>query len=357
MKPFRERNPIAVGVAGLAAAGVGVLIAVNAQNLPIIGGGTNYAAAFSEAAGLRSGEHVTIAGVVVGKVTGVTLQDGHVRVDFRVNRGVRFGRYSRAAIEVQTLLGAHDLALDPAGPGQFPAGAEIPVSRTSTPYQVVPAIGDLTKKIEQINVRELAHAFDTLSATFASSPPEVRASLSGLSRLSAVIASRDEQLRELLAHTKNVSAVLAARAGEINQIISDGDLVLREVASRRAVIHQLLINTVVLAQQVSGLIQDNQARLGPLLTHLRGVEAVLLRNQGNLDRALKLLGPFAREFADATGSGRWLDGWVQNLLPVPAQVVPGGGSFTAGAGSSGGSSGNRSSGGSGNPILRNPAGG
>jgi virulence factor Mce-like protein len=323
MKPFRERNPLAVGAAGLAVLGAGVLIAVNAQNLPIIGGGTSYAAAFSEAAGLRSGEHVTIAGVVVGKVTGVSLQDGHVRVDFRVNRGVRFGRYSRAAIEVETLLGSHDLALDPAGPGQFPVGAEIPASRTSTPYQVVPAIGDLTRKIEQINVKQLARAFDTLSATFASSPPEVRASLSGLSRLSAVIASRDEQLRELLGHTKNVSAVLASRAGEINQIISDGDLVLREVASRRAVIHQLLINTVVLAQQVSGLIQDNQAKLGPLLTHLRGVEAVLLRNQRNLDQALKLLGPFAREFADATGSGRWLDGWVQNLLPVPAQVVPG----------------------------------
>ncbi len=302
--------------------GASVLIAFNAQNLPLIGGGAGYAAAFTEAAGLRSGEHVTIAGVVVGKVTGVSLQGSHVRVDFRVNSGVRFGRYSRAAIEAETLLGAHDLALDPAGPGQFPVGGEIPARRTSTPYQVVPAIGDLTRKIEQINVRQLARAFDTLSATFASSPPEVRASLSGLSRLSAVIASRDEQLRELLAHTRNVSALLASHATEINQIIRDGDLVLQEVASRREVIHQLLINTVVLAEQVSGLIRDNQATLGPLLTHLKGVTSVLLRNQGNLDRALQLLGPFAREFADATGSGRWLDGWVQNLLPVPAQLMP-----------------------------------
>ncbi|MGE5290088.1 MAG: MCE family protein [Micromonosporaceae bacterium] len=352
MKSFRERNPLAVGAAGLAVLGAGVLIAVNAQNLPIIGGGTSYAAAFSEAAGLRSGENVTIAGVVVGKVTGVTLEDGHVRVAFRVNPGVRFGRYSHAAIEVETLLGSHGLALQPAGPGQFPAGGEIPVSHTSTPYQVVPAIGDLTKKIEQVNVRKLARAFGTLSATFASSPPEIRASLSGLSRLSAVIASRDEQLRELLAHTKNVSAVLASRSGEINQIINDGELVLQEVAARRAVIHQLLINTVVLSQQVSGLIRDNQAKLGPLLTHLRGVESVLLRNQSNLDHALKLLGPFAREFADATGNGRWLDGWVQNLLPVPTQVVPGGpGTVPAGTGSSSSGSG------SGNPILRNPGGG
>jgi phospholipid/cholesterol/gamma-HCH transport system substrate-binding protein len=325
MKPFRERNPLAVGAAGLIALGAGVVVALNAQNLPLIGGGTGYAAAFTEAAGLRAGEHVTIAGVVVGKVTGVGLQGSHVRVDFRVNDGVRFGRYSRAAIEIETLLGSHDLALDPAGPGQFPAGGEIPVSRTSTPYQVVPAIGALTKKVEQVNVRQLARAFDTLSATFASSPPEVRASLSGLSRLSAVIASRDEQLRELLAHTRNVSALLASHAAEINQIINDGDLVLREVASRREVIHQLLINTVVLAEQVSGLINDNQAKLGPLLTHLKGVEEVLLRNQGNLDRALRLLGPFAREFADATGNGRWLDGWVQNLLPVPAQLMPAGG--------------------------------
>ncbi len=323
MRPFRERNPLALGAAGLVALGAAVLVAFNAQDLPLIGGGTGYAAAFSEAAGLRVGEQVTIAGVVVGKVTSVGLEDSHVRVGFRTDRGVRFGRDTKAAIQTATLLGAHDLVLDPSGAGQLPAGAEIPLSRTSTPYQVVPAIGNATKKINEIDVRRLARAFDTLSATFASSPPEIRASLTGLSRLSASVAARDDELAELLRHTKNTSAVLAARADEISQIIHDGDLVLREVAARRAVIHELLINTVRLAAQVSGLIKDNRGTIAPLLAHLRAVTAVLLRHQHDLDQALRLFGPYAREFADATGNGRWLDGWMQNMAPVPPQLAPG----------------------------------
>jgi phospholipid/cholesterol/gamma-HCH transport system substrate-binding protein len=373
MKAFRERNPLIVGTACLAVLAAGTVIALDAKNLPVFGAGNRYAAAFDEASGLKSGEDITIAGVVVGKVTGVGLEGSHVRVDFRVNRGVHFGNTTQAAIKLETVLGSHEVALDPSGPGQLTPGSEIPVAHTSTPYDIVPAISQLTTKIEQINVKQLAQSFTTLSSAFKNSPPQVRASLSGLSRLSAAVASQQEQLRELLGHSANVTAVLAARSTEVNQIIDDGNLVLQEVQQRRAVIHQLLINTVVLSEQVSGLIQDNQAQLQPLLDHLGNVESLLLRNQQNLDRSLSLLGPVYRELADTEGNGRWFDNFEQNLLPLPPQLTPstasnaasgllsqlaGSGSATsAGSGTGAKSSPGSSSGNSGNPILRNPGGG
>lgn len=378
MKAFRERNPLVIGTAGLAVLAAAAGVALNAKNLAVFGAGPSYSAAFSEAAGLRSGEDVTVAGVVVGHVTGVGLEGNHVRVDFRVNRGVSFGDTTRAAIKLETVLGTHEVALDPSGPRPMAAGSEIPVAHTATPYDIVPAISQFTNKVNQIDVKELAQSFTTLSSAFKNSPPQVRASLSGLSRLSAAVASQQEQLRELLGHSSNVTAVLASRSKEINQIIDDGDLVLQETEQRRAVIHQLLINTVVLSQQVSGLIQDNKATLQPLLNHLSNVESLLLRNQQNLDRALSLLGPVYRELADTEGNGRWFDNFTQNLQPLPPQLMPPGsnnaasgllsqlastGSATSGgsrpggsSGSSGGSSGS-SGGSSGSPILRNPGGG
>lgn len=376
MKAFRERNPLMIGTVGLAVLAAGAVVALNAKNLAVFGAGPSYSAAFNEAAGLKPGEDVTVAGVVVGHVTGVGLEGSHVRVDFRVNHGVEFGGTTRAAIKLETVLGTHEVALDPSGPGQMKAGTEIPVAHTSTPYDIVPAISQLTNKVNQINVKQLAQSFTTLSSAFKNSPPQVRASLSGLSRLSAAVASQQEQLRELLGHSSNVTKVLASRSSEINQIIDDGNLVLQEVQQRRAVIHQLLINTVVLSQQVSGLIQDNQATLQPLLNHLGNVETLLLRNQQNLDRSLSLLGPVYRELADTEGNGHWFDNFEQNLQPFPPQMMPPGSSnaasgllsqlattgsaTSAGSGSSGSggsSSGPSLGGGSGNPILRNPGGG
>ena len=109
MKPLRERNPVWVGIVGLVILAIIALLAFNADNLPLIGGGTTYTAYFTEAAGLSPGNEVRVAGATVGKVTGVSLSGDLVRVTFRV-RDVWVGNQSTVAIDIKTLLGAKYLA-------------------------------------------------------------------------------------------------------------------------------------------------------------------------------------------------------------------------------------------------------
>jgi virulence factor Mce-like protein len=318
--PFRERNPVPIGLAGLAAIAIALLVVMNLSSIPFIGGGTTYNAAFAEAAGLKQNEEVRIAGVKVGKVTGLDLEGDHVKVTFRVNKGVRLGQLTRAEIKIKTVLGSHYLSLVPRGPGRQDPHRQIPVSRTATPFEIVPAVSQLSQRVEAIDVKQLARSFDTLSATFKDSPEEVRASLRGLRRLSTTIASRDDQLHELVGRARDVTQVLADRNEQITKLIGDADKILRAVQARRAVIHQLLINTVALTQQLNGLIADNQAQLGPALANLQRVNRILLKNQDNLDRILQLWAPFASQFTDAAGTGRWFDSYIQNLIPIPSHV-------------------------------------
>ena len=86
--PFRERNPVPIGAAGLLAIGLVLFLAFNIQSIPFVGGGDHYRAAFSEAGGLIKGDDVRIAGVKVGKVEKVDLAGDHVLVDFRVTEPV-----------------------------------------------------------------------------------------------------------------------------------------------------------------------------------------------------------------------------------------------------------------------------
>ncbi len=320
MRPFRERNPLPIGIAGLATVG---LLAVLAFNLQRFSGGTAYSAAFSEAAGLKPGEEVRIAGVRVGKVEGVSLEGDHVKVRFTSGRS--FGADTRAQIKIKTLLGSHYLALVPKGAGRQSPHREIPVSRTTAPYDVVPALQDASAQLAKIDTKQLAQAFDTLSQTMQGSSANVRGTLAGLRKVSRAVASRDDELGELLQHTGNVTKLLADRSGDLAALVNDGGLLLQEIDARRQVISRLLSGTVALSQQIGGTIQENQAAIGPTLKNLHRVVTILTRNQQNLDKSFQAMAPFATEAADYTGTGRFFDVYLQNLIPLPVSVnLPGG---------------------------------
>src|SRR3712207_9115625 len=88
-KPFRERNPVIIGAVSLAVIAALILAAFRAQDLPLIGGGDVYYANFTEAGGLKPNDEVRIAGVRVGKVEKLELEDGQVKVTFRVRTDSR----------------------------------------------------------------------------------------------------------------------------------------------------------------------------------------------------------------------------------------------------------------------------
>lgn len=320
MIPFRERSPVAIGAAGLTTMALLVAAAFNVQDLPLIGSGEEYSAAFSEAGGLKSGDEVRIAGVKVGKVDEVDLAGDHVKVTFRVKDEPEFGTRTGASIRVKTILGAKYLALEPEGPGQLEPGSEIPLKRTVAAYDVVRAFSDLTTTSEKVDSKRLAAAMDTISQTFKDSPKEVKASIDGLSRLSRTVAKRDQELGELLDHANGVTGVLSDRSRTLVKLIKDGDKLFKEINQRRAVIRSLLRNAAALGVQLSGLVDDNRRQIGPALKRLNKVVDLLERNEGSLNRSVELLAPFSRVFTNTLGNGRWFDSYIQNLVAAP--VVP-----------------------------------
>jgi phospholipid/cholesterol/gamma-HCH transport system substrate-binding protein len=329
MKPFRERNPIVIGAIGLAVIAALLFGAFNAADLPFIGGGTTYRAAFRDASGLVAGDEVRVAGVKVGtvKTVGLARDRGaatYVRVDFRVDDGaVRLGTDTGATIRIKTVLGQKYLALAPAGSGQLPAGGQIPLARTASPLDVVQAVNGLADTFGQIDTTQLAQAFTVLSQTFADTPASVHTSLAGLSQLTQSISARDAELRELLAHARGVTGVLAQRDDQFRKLVSDGNLLLGEVSRRRDAIHNLLVTTNQLASQISGLVADNRTKLAPALSELRQVLTILQRNRDNLEHTLQAMAPFINAFANVLGNGRWFDSYLNGLLQ-PYQPIVGG---------------------------------
>lgn len=308
--PRTERQLIRIAVIGIAVLSIAFALAINFQRLPLVGGGTTYRAEFSDAAGLVPGEEVRVAGIKVGQVTGLELGSGDSRarvvVTFRI-KGVELGDATTAGIEVKTLLGQHFLSLDPVGSGKLDEGAVIPLARTSTPVNIVPAFQRLTEQTQEIDTEQVAAAFDALSETLTRTAPEMTETLRGLSRISASVSVRDEEIRELFARTSFVSGVVADRDADIARLLTDTSTVLAELERRRTTITRIIDGTSALARQLSGLVTDNAADLEPALTKLNGVLAVLRKNRANIDEALEVGAVYGREFANVGGTGRWFD--------------------------------------------------
>lgn len=308
---FNERNRVIIAVIGIAAL-LGVFFATfYAEDLPVVGGGQSHEAYLAETAGLRAGDEVRVAGVKVGKVTGIELVGDQVLVSFRV-KGVSLGEESTAAVKIKTLLGKKYLAVDPLGAGEL--DGPIPIEHTTTPYDVNAAFSDLATTIGEIDTEQLEESLSTMADVFADTPDSVRGMVDGLSRLSRTISSRDDDLARLFRSTRGVSDTLAARNEELGALVDDGNLLLTELANRRESIRKLLRSTTTLGRELAGLVRDNEKTLKPALQKLDRVAALLSRNQRHLNDALSVLGPYYRMLTAAMGNGRWVDSYICGLF-------------------------------------------
>ncbi|MQA63057.1 MAG: MCE family protein [Actinophytocola sp.] len=320
MKPLKERNQAAVGAVTVLVLVLSVLSALNANNLPLIGGGASYGAYFAESAGLQPGNEVQLAGVRIGEVQDVELAGKQVLVTFRIDRQGKtaasyLGDATGASIEIKTLLGEKYLALLPAGKGTLDPNQPMPLSRTRTPFQLQDAFNQLSDTVSDVDTGRLAKSFEVIAETFADTPEDLSEALRGLSSLSKTVASRDEELGALLGNTSKVSKLISGRNKQLDKVINDGNRLLAELQGRKAAIHQLLAGTKAVSEQLSGLVADNKEQLRPALRKLDNVTGVLRRNADNLDRSLELLAPFTRIGANATGNGRWFEGYLCGFMP------------------------------------------
>jgi phospholipid/cholesterol/gamma-HCH transport system substrate-binding protein len=299
--PFRERNPVIIGAISLTAV-AGLLVAgFRAQDLPLIGGGDTYYASFSEAGGLEPGDEVRIAGVRVGQVDDLVVEEGRVKATFKV----------------KTLLGDMFLALQPSGEGQLDEGAEIPLERTSSPYDVVEAFEGLSETVDDVDTEQLAASLTTLADLTRNTPDEFRSALDGVSRLSSNIAARDDQIESLLVNLERFSSVLDERDEDIIALMRDADVLFRALVARREQINALLVSTSTLSEELTLLVRQTRADLEPALREVDEVLDVLNANGENLDESLRLMAPFYRVFANTLGNGPWFDTYIENIPPVP----------------------------------------
>ncbi len=288
--------------------------AFNLQKFPGFKG-TDYHVQLTDASGLHKGNMVQVAGIRVGRVSGIKIGGDHVTVDIDV-KGATLGDKTQASVQVLNLLGEKYLELTPKGSGKMDGGDTIPVSRTNGSYDIVATLSELTTTTEEINIPRLSQALTTLGDTVNAASPHISSTFNGLSRISQAIASRDESIQQLLGRADRVTKLLADRRGDLVTLMKQGELVFQELISRREAIHSLLVNAEKLAVELRGVATDNQAQIGDALKQLDTALKFLRGREKQIDTTLTNLGPYASILINIIGTGPWFDAFVPNFASI-----------------------------------------
>ncbi len=102
-------------------------LAIKLGKMEVIGGaGYTVYAKFATVAGLRTGTAVEIAGVEVGRVEQINLENYQARVALRIDEGVKLPEDSIASIRTKGLIGEQFVKIAPGGSERMiPVGGQI----------------------------------------------------------------------------------------------------------------------------------------------------------------------------------------------------------------------------------------
>jgi phospholipid/cholesterol/gamma-HCH transport system substrate-binding protein len=316
MNKYRGAALIRAGFIGLVLVVLVIAVGLAPDQLVQRATTIRYQALFSDAGGLALGNDVTVSGIKVGSVSGMSLQRGDVLVTFTVNGKVQLGSASTAHIRTGSLLGQRVLTVESAGSGNLPPMTVIPVSRTSSPYSLSEAVGDLTTDVAGTNTDTLNQSLDTLSATLNQIAPQLGPAFDGVTRLSQTLNGRNQTLGELLKGAADVTGILSERSQQLNTLILNANDLLSMLVARRQAIVRLLASTSAVARQLSGIVHDNEAKLAPSLRKINSVTAMLEKNRDNLAKALPGLAKYQVTQGETVSSGFYYNPFIPNLFTL-----------------------------------------
>ncbi|OBK14112.1 MlaD family protein [Mycobacterium asiaticum] len=297
-RPLESYNKTWLGFSACAVVAVliGAMLLVHALGA----GYRHYTAEFLQAASLRPGNPITVAGIPVGEVTSMKLDGDHVEAGLKIRNDVVLGRDSKASIKVTTILGSRYLALEPNGSGSL-ANNTFDLAHTEVPYDLQAALHDATTTFEQVDSDRFAQSLAVLGKQLEKLPPVVPQAMANIDSLSSIIAQRRDQLGQLLKSTEQVTNTLRRQQANIGSVVNQAQQLLGEFAARRAVFHAMMQSLTSLVDNMNQIVVNDRAGVDALLKDMREFTDMVAKHDDLVGNVLQATPIFAREATNLTG--------------------------------------------------------
>ncbi|HEY1445991.1 MAG TPA: MCE family protein [Acidimicrobiales bacterium] len=319
MKAVTERNPKVVGIVATVIMAAAIL-AILLLNRSLFSSGYTVDAQFTNAAGIAHGTPVMVAGVNVGSVSSVKVNGNQVDAQLSVNNGVQLPHITRAAIEVETLLGVVDVTLEPVSGWNDPLKPGATITDTSVPTEFYQLQNTAHSLLSKTNARALNDLVTSLATITQDKQKQVAQIISGLGALTTTVDQRSGQVSSLIDSANSLSSTLASRDQQLLAIVNNLDTVSTGLANNDQALSNLISNVDSMASQTNSLVSQDSPALNSLLASLHSDLGVVSQHQDDLAEGVSYLGSALKGFQSIAYSGSTPVSWG-NIFVNPASLT------------------------------------
>jgi phospholipid/cholesterol/gamma-HCH transport system substrate-binding protein len=229
------------------------------------GGESSYRAVFANVSGLQTNDFVRIAGVEVGKVKKIEVQDdASVVVEFTADNSVVLTEGNRAVVRYLNLIGERFLSIDEGtgGTKRLKPGDTIPMVQTQPALDLDALIGGFRPLFNALSPDQVNALTGQLIEAFQGQGATISSFLSQTASLTNTLADRDRLIGEVIV---NLNTVLGSLGDQQDQLGSAVDS-LSELVAGLEQRKQDIANGVAYANEVAGSVADLLQQARPPLT-------------------------------------------------------------------------------------------
>lgn len=283
-------------------------------------------ARFDDVTGLLVNDEVKIAGVEVGKVTGITTEGGRALVTFEVRNDYRDSLPidTEASIRWRNLIGQRFLYLVPGRASTMLRPDDEVCAEAGCENDSVADLGELFNSlgpiVGAIDEGQVNDFLETFTQALDGNADRLGQTLDDLATLTEGLAGRDAAISSLLEDLNTVAGTLTARDQQIRTLLDNLVVLAQTFSENTDVVDRSLIELSSFSTDLSSLIETNQAEIDAIIANLDSlVDTEVITRLSGLQQALDGVDEASRAVFNAGRNGEWLN---QDILCASAQPPP-----------------------------------
>ncbi|GAC55904.1 Mce family protein [Gordonia hirsuta DSM 44140 = NBRC 16056] len=276
----------------------------------------DYSTTFTDASGLAVGDDVRMAGVRVGRVESIKLEDGKARVGFDVLNSQNIYDNTQAAIRYQNLIGQRYLALTLDGdtPGKpLAKGSALKLGGVDS-FDVTRLLGGFQPVFDTMTAEEVNGLTISLIDTFQEGDAiSLSNTITQIGQVAEDMANRDEVLGAIITNLSVVMRELASQGDQVETLLTNTATLVEGLNSNSAAFGKSVELIGRTAQGFGTVIAQSQESLRSASSAARSATNRLIGIGSTLDRAAEVLPEFLVHFPMVMSQGAYLNIYACDL--------------------------------------------
>jgi phospholipid/cholesterol/gamma-HCH transport system substrate-binding protein len=252
----------------------------------------SYNAVFSNVTGLEKGDFVRIAGVEVGSVDDISIQDDTtVLVKFDADDSVVLTEGNKAVIRYDDLIGGRYLALTEGvgGTKKINPGGTIPLASTSPALDLDALIGGFKPLFSALDPDQVNALSGQLIAAFQGQGATIGSFLTQTAALTNTLADRDQLIGEVIVNLNTVLGSLGGQSAQFSKAVDSLSELVKGLAARKSEISNGLAYTNAAANSIADLLAQARPPFAKTITETDRAAGIVVADHDYFDNLINTL--------------------------------------------------------------------